>query len=87
MTTKSLLYEGCDGTQLARLTPSFEGTDYVEFQGTRDEDTCSKSKGKAVPLQALRGPKGSSKLRFQNFIPRAQGGGRLSALRTGRFYP
>jgi len=41
---------------------------------------------KAVPLQARKGPEGSRKLRFPDFVTTAQGGGRLSALRTGRLY-
>ena len=44
-------------------------------------------KGKSVPLQTLRGPEGSRKLRFPDFVTTAQDGGRLSALRTGRLYP
>jgi len=44
-------------------------------------------KGKAVPLHARRGPEGSRKVRFPDFVTTAQGGGRLSALRTGRLYP
>ena len=43
-------------------------------------------KGKVVPLQAQRGPDGSGKLRFPDFVTTAQDGGRLSALRTGRLY-
>ena len=44
-------------------------------------------KGKAVPLQARRGPEGSRKLMFPDFVTTAQDGGTLSALRTGRLYP
>ena len=44
-------------------------------------------KGKAVPLEARRGPEGSRKLRFQDFVTTTQDGGRFSALRTGRLYP
>ena len=47
----------------------------------------SQYKGKAVPLQAWRGPEGSGKLRFPDFMTKTQDGGRLSALRTGRFTP
>ena len=43
--------------------------------------------GKSVPLQAWSGPEGSRKLRFPYFMTTAQGGGKLSALRTGRIYP
>ena len=46
-----------------------------------------KGKGKADPLQARRGPEGSRKLRFPDFVTTAQDGGRLSALRTGRLTP
>jgi len=45
------------------------------------------SKGKAVPLQARRGPEGSRNLRFPDFVTTAQNGGTLSALCTGRLYP
>ena len=34
-----------------------------------------KGKGKAVPLQARRGPGGSRELRFQDFVTTAQDGG------------
>ena len=44
-------------------------------------------KGKAVPLQAWRGPEGSRKLRFPDFVTTTQDGGNLSALSTGRLYP
>ena len=46
-----------------------------------------KGKGKAVQLQARRGPESSRKLRFPDFVTTAQDVGRLSALRTGRLYP
>jgi len=46
-----------------------------------------KGKGKPDPLQARRGPEGSRKLKFPDFVTAAQNGGRLSALRTGRLYP
>ena len=44
-------------------------------------------KAKVVPLQAWTGPEGSRKLRLPDLVTTAQDGGRLSALRTGRFYP
>jgi hypothetical protein len=44
------------------------------------------SKCKAVPLHPRRGPEGSRKLRFPDFMTTAQDAGRLSALRTGRLY-
>ena len=55
-------------------------------------ETCSRNisdvcKGKSVPLQARVGPEGSRNLRFPDFVTTAQDGGRLSALRTGHFYP
>jgi len=46
-----------------------------------------KGKGKAVPLHARRGPEGSKRLRFPDFVTTAQDGSRLSALGIGRFYP
>ena len=42
---------------------------------------------KTVPLQAQRGPEGSRKLRLPDFVTTAQDVVRLSALRTGLFYP
>ena len=36
--------------------------------------------GKAVPLQARRGPKGSRKLRFPDFVTTAQDGGKVVSL-------
>jgi len=54
----------------------------------KEKAACGiKDKGKAVPLQARRSPEGSRKLRFPDFVTTVQDGGRLSALRTGRFYP
>ena len=39
-----------------------------------------KGKGKAVPLQAWSGPKGSRKLRFPDFMTTAQEGGKVVSL-------
>jgi len=44
-------------------------------------------KRKAVPLQTWSGPGGSKKLKFPDFMTTAQDDGRLSVLRTCRFYP
>jgi len=38
----------------------------------------TKGKGKAVPLQARKGPEGSRKLRFPDFVTTAQDGGKVS---------
>ena len=38
------------------------------------------SKGKAVPLQARRGPEGSRKLKFPDFMTTAQDGGKVVSL-------
>jgi len=51
---------------------------------TKIKNQTYKSKDKAVPLQAWTGPEGSRKLGFPDFVTKAQDGGRLSALRTGR---
>jgi hypothetical protein len=40
-------------------------------------DCTVKVKGKSVPLQAWSGPEGSRKLRFQDFMTTAQGGGKF----------
>jgi len=40
----------------------------------------SYKKGKAVPLQARRGPEGSRKLRFPDFVTTAQDGGKVVSL-------
>ena len=50
------------------------------------KDWFAMNLGKAVPLQAWSGPEGSRKLRRPAFVTKAQDGGRLSALRTGRLY-
>ena len=46
-----------------------------------------KGKGKSVPLQAWTGPEGFRKLRFPDYVTTVHDGGRLSALRIGRFLP
>ena len=37
-------------------------------------------KGKAIPLQARRGPEGSRKLRFLDYVTMAQDGGKVVSL-------
>jgi hypothetical protein len=44
-------------------------------------------KGKAHPLQAMQAQRGLGDLRLLDFLTSALYGGRLSASRTGRFYP
>jgi hypothetical protein len=39
-----------------------------------------KGKGKAIPLQAWSGPEGSRKLRFPDFMTKAQDGGNIVSL-------
>jgi len=39
-----------------------------------------KGKGRAVPLQARRGPEGSRKLTFPDFVTTAQDGGKVVSL-------
>ena len=39
-----------------------------------------KGKGKSVPLQVWSGPEGSRKLRFQDFMTTAHGGGKVVSL-------
>jgi hypothetical protein len=43
-------------------------------------ETLVKSKGKAVPLQAWRGPEGSKKLRFPDYVTTVQDGGEVVSL-------
>jgi len=46
--------------------------------------------GQGKSVSSITGPRfseGSRKLSFQDYVTIAQNGGRLSALRTGRFYP
>jgi len=45
-----------------------------------------KSKVKSVPLEAWRGPEGSRKLRFPNYMTTAQDGGKVVSL-TYAFTP
>jgi len=43
-------------------------------------DRLLSKKGKSVPLQARRGPEGSKKLRFPDFVTTAQDGGKVVSL-------
>jgi len=45
-----------------------------------NNNSSSKGKGKAVPVQAWSGPEGSRKLRFPDFMTRAQDGGKVVSL-------
>jgi len=49
----------------------------INIDTVRTSGTC---KGKAVPLQAGRGPEGSRKLRFPDFMTTAQDGGKVVRL-------
>jgi hypothetical protein len=53
--------------------------------GTGAGNYQNKGKGKAIPLQAWTGPKGSRRLRLQDF--KTMKVVRLSSLRTGRLFP
>jgi len=52
--------------------------EYVSINSAKK--TTYKAKGKAVPLQARRGPEGSRKLRFPDFVTTAQDGGKVVSL-------
>ena len=73
-------------TALAQ-SDSLEDAREICADGTYFPNNLRKGKGKVVPLQARSAPEGSRKLRFPDFVKTAQGGGRLSALRTGHLYP
>ena len=50
-------------------------------------NTNGKGKGKGVPLQAFSVPKGSTKLRFQDYMTTAQDGGKVVSPRQRPFLP
>ena len=52
------------------------------YMKSNDIQVHVKGKGKAVPLQAWKGPEDSRKLRSPDFVTTAQDGVRLSALRN-----
>jgi len=62
---------------------SFSSVSFPGGKAASNTDTKNCKKGKGVPLQAWSGTEGSRKLRFPDFMTRAQDG----ALRTGRLYP
>jgi len=49
-------------------------------QQMKNENYRLAYEGKAVPLQACSGPEGSRKLRFPDFMTRAQDGGKVVSL-------
>jgi len=50
-------------------------------------ESKGKGKGKAVPLQAWSDSEGSKKLRFPDYMTKAQDGGKVVSLRSDRLYP
>jgi len=69
------------------ITSQIETRDTSQFNIQTNKFVCLDIKGKAVPLQARRGPESSRKLRFPDFVTTARDSGRLTALPTGRLYP
>ena len=66
---------------MTRANPTKLGlhTAYINFNIPKEE-IISIDKGKAVPLQAWRGPEGSRKLGFPGFVTTAQNGGKVVGL-------
>ena len=52
---------------------------WIRFVSVRRHFLCN-GKGKAVPIQARRGPEGSRKLRFPDFVKMAQDRGKVVSL-------
>jgi hypothetical protein len=52
----------------------------VKLSHVMFDDIRKEVKGKAVPLQARSGPGGSRKLRFPDYMPTAQDGGKVVSL-------
>ena len=55
-------------------------TTTITTTATTTTATAAKGKGKAVPLEAWSGPEGSRKLRFPDFMTKAQDGGKVVSL-------
>ena len=70
-----------DGDWMHNCRSSRSGVLFIShtarFQNSLYDVDC---KGKAVPLQAWSGPEGSRKLRFPDFMPTAQDGGKVVSL-------
>jgi hypothetical protein len=68
-------------TPLANDRHTHTGEDNINTDRYKDASVWKmKLKGKSVPLQAWTGPEGSRKLRFPDFVTKAQDGGKVVSL-------